>query len=160
MLQTDYERGTKDSDVLETAELDGATKERLLLLAGKGTVLAQRWRLYLDIVDNGLPFLPQTPNWHRLASFPNHQVFALDVVDVVVSKLKRFSANDVGDIDAMVQRGLVPHDAFVARFEDAVSYWAGDARASELPRYLRNLHSVESDSYLVQPTEVDLPNWV
>ncbi|MBO6940118.1 MAG: hypothetical protein JJ863_34420 [Deltaproteobacteria bacterium] len=78
MLQTDYERGTKDSDVLETAELDGATKERLLLLAGKGTVLAQRWRLYLDIVDNGLPFLPQTPNWHRLASFPNHQVFALD----------------------------------------------------------------------------------
>jgi hypothetical protein len=37
MLQADYERGTKDSDVLETSELAGATGERLLLLSGKGS---------------------------------------------------------------------------------------------------------------------------
>ena len=54
MLRTDYTRGTKDSDVLETAQLDAETKARLLRLAGRNTVLAARWRMYLEIVPNGL----------------------------------------------------------------------------------------------------------
>lgn len=45
MLQTDYERGTKDSDVLETAELVAETKDRLLQLAGIDTDLHARHRL-------------------------------------------------------------------------------------------------------------------
>ena len=34
LLQTDYQRGTKDSDVLEAADLDAATKRGLLAIAG------------------------------------------------------------------------------------------------------------------------------
>jgi hypothetical protein len=63
MLQADYQRGTKDSDVLETAQLTSDTKTRLLELAGKGSSLHQRHKLYIEFVPNGLPFLPQIPDW-------------------------------------------------------------------------------------------------
>jgi hypothetical protein len=65
MLQADYERGAKDSDLLETAALDPLTRERLLLLAGPGTKLHARHRMYLEIVSSGFPFLPQQPRWRE-----------------------------------------------------------------------------------------------
>jgi len=54
MLQTAYQRGTKDSDVLETIDLSAETKDRLLAVAGAGTELHRRRRLYLEIVANGM----------------------------------------------------------------------------------------------------------
>src|SRR5262245_52761944 len=112
MLQAHYERGTKDSDVLETPDLTAEIKDQLIRLAGAGTALHQRWRLYLEIVRNGIPFLPVAPCWHPVsalnAKLVHLELWVLDVVDVVVSKLKRFSANDQVDIDAMIQRELVP----------------------------------------------------
>ena len=89
MLQTDYVRGTKDSDILETTELGAADKHRLLELAGVGSHVAQRHRMYLEIVSSGLPFLPQSPHWLPLPEpnpLLNHlTIEVLDVVDVVVS---------------------------------------------------------------------------
>ena len=163
MLQTDYVRGTKDSDVLQTTDLDDQTRERLLALGGKDSALAQRWRLYLEVVPNGLPFLPRPPRWHAVAvpTAPDTLAFeALDVVDVVVSKLKRFHANDRLDVDAMVKRELVSHRELVARFLTAVDGWSCDARAEDLPRCVRNLHQVERDMLDVEPTEIDLPDWI
>jgi hypothetical protein len=58
MLQVDYERGTKDGDVFETLDLSDQTKTHLLALAGAGTAVAIRRKLYIDIVKNGIPFLP------------------------------------------------------------------------------------------------------
>jgi hypothetical protein len=113
MLRTDYVRGTKDSDVLETVALDARTKQQLLVLAGRGSQLEARWKLYLEIVPNGLPFLPHAPKWHFVAvplAANTLRIEALDVVDVVVSKLKRFHTNDRSDISAMIARDLVaPH---------------------------------------------------
>lgn len=48
MLQSDYSRGTKDGDVLETAQLTQDVKERLLSLGGKETRLHQRHLVYVD----------------------------------------------------------------------------------------------------------------
>ena len=45
MLQTGYERGTKDSDVLETAAITVAVKARLVAVGGEGTDLHRRHRL-------------------------------------------------------------------------------------------------------------------
>jgi hypothetical protein len=56
LLQSDYDRATKDSDVLETAAIDPRTKAQLLSLAGVGTTLARRHRLYVATVAQGLPF--------------------------------------------------------------------------------------------------------
>ena len=61
MLQTNYQRGTKDSDVLETTNLTDEIKTRLLTLAGTSSRLFRRHRLYLEIVAPGLRFLPQGP---------------------------------------------------------------------------------------------------
>lgn len=164
MLQSDYERGTKDGDVLQTAELSDAVKARLLQLAGRGTSLHQRHRLYVDIVPSGLPFLPRRPIWHPLtdvtAQLQHFDVQALDVVDVVVSKLKRFHADDKADVSAMIERGLVSHTRLVERFREAVNVWQDGAGADHLPRYVSNLHEVERDYLLEAESEIELPSWV
>lgn len=164
MLQTDYVRGTNDGDVLETASLTGEIKGLLLALAGKGTRIHERHGIYLDVVAGGLPFLPHPSQWHSLAemnaSLRTFKVSVLDVVDVVVSKLKRFHANDQSDVKAMIDRELVTHDRLVARFRTAVDVFSGDARAEDLPRYVRHLHRVERDMFGVGESEIELPGWI
>lgn len=161
MLQTGYDRGTKDSDILETEDLDALTRAELLELAGPGTRLAKRWRMYVEFVPRGLTFLPTSPQWR---AFPiangRFTVEALDEVDVVVSKLKRFHANDRQDIAAMIERDLVPHPALVERFKSAVDRFSDDARAEELPRYVRNFHQVERDQFDAPETSIELPDWI
>ncbi len=164
MLQTDYARGTNDGDVLETASITGEIKKALLAVAGKGTKLHTRHGIYVDVVASGLPFLPHGPMWHALTELNGtlrvFEVEVLDVVDVVVSKLKRFHADDQSDVKAMVDRDLVPHAVLVERFRSAADVFSGDARAEDLPRYVRNLHRVERDLYGVAESEVELPAWV
>ncbi len=160
MLQANYERGTKDSDVFETLSLTKAIQATLLAVAGRDTPLYHRHKLYVDVVANGIPFLPEMPIWHRSTEL-NARMTALDlrvldVVDVVVSKLKRFSANDIADIDAMVELGLVPHPHLVERFRSAFDQFSFDARAADLPRYVENLHQVERDMLGEPETEIDL----
>lgn len=58
MLQTDYMRGTKDSDVLGMDPIIGSVSVDLLALAGKGTTIYQRHQVYLDVVSTGVLFLP------------------------------------------------------------------------------------------------------
>jgi hypothetical protein len=164
MLQTDYDRGTKDGDILETAEIDPVTRQGLLELAGKDTRLHARHKIYLEIVAGGLPFLPQRPRWHDPpalnARLSNFEIEVLDVVDVVVSKLKRFNSNDQMDIEAMVERGLVAHDELLTRFRAAVDYYTLDARADDLPEYVSNLNRIERDVLGVPESVIDLPDWL
>lgn len=160
MLQTSYQRGTKDSDVLETQELEPELKARLVEVAGLNSRLHNRTRLYLDIVANGLPFLPQVPRCHlQPLALQHFELEVLDVVDVVVSKLKRFSASDSGDIAAMVDLDLVSHEALLSRFRSALDF-AMDFRADQVGRYIRNLNRVERDYLAVEETEFELPGYV
>lgn len=161
MLQTDYQRGTKDSDVLETEHVDQVIADRLRALAGIGSDLHRKHRLYVDVVSAGLPFLPQVPKCHLLSETLDHfEIEVLDIVDVVVSKLKRYSANDVLDIEAMVSRDLVSHALLIERFKRAVDHFEMDARANDLPRYVTNLNAVERDMLLVPETDIELPHWI
>jgi hypothetical protein len=164
MLQAEYERGTKDSDVLETAELDVASVGQLLAIAGPGSPIHQRRRMYVEMVAGGLPLLPQQPHWRRVASLDgslrNIRVEVLAVVDVVVSELKRLSSNDLADIDAMIERELVDHRELVERFRLAVDFHGMDARAEDLPRSVANLHRIERDLFGVEESAIDLPSWV
>lgn len=163
MLQSDYERGTKDGDVLELRPLEADAKKALLDLAGKGSLMHARLRFYLDIVLEALPFLPQAPLFHpvkSLAGLRHFEVRALDVADVEVSKLKRFSGDDRSDIKAMADRGLLGHARLVERFQLAVDRFEVDARAEDLPRYVKHLHRVERDFFGVGETPIDLPGWL
>jgi hypothetical protein len=164
LLQMEYDRGTKDSDVLETPEITPPIKEKLLALAGKGSPLSKTYRLYLDVVPSGIPFLPQEAIYHKMTGVNQHlkhfEIEALDVADVVVSKLKRFNANDVSDIAEMVGRGFLIPGVLVARFRKAVDGFSMDARAEDLPLYLKNLHTVERDYFRRPASKIDLPDWV
>jgi hypothetical protein len=164
MLQSEYERGTKDGDVLETSHLTEDLKSELLALAGEGSEIHRRWRIHLEFVAPALPFLAVSPLWHDATGLNTRlrylSISVLDVVDVVVSKLKRFSALDERDIEAMVRLDLVPHERLIDRFRSAVDGYSMDARAEDLPQYVANLHRIERDQLGVPPTEIELPTWV
>lgn len=164
MLQTNYERGTKDSDVFDTIDLAAEAKRQLLRLAGPDTELAKRRLMHVDIVANGIPFLPSGPLWHPIAEvngvLQRFEVLALDVVDVVVAKMKPFRATDKTDIDAMIDRDLVPHDRLLERFRSAAYDWAHTAHADQLHKYVDHLHEVERDMLGVDESEIELPSWV
>lgn len=164
MLQANYQRGTKDSDVLETKDLSRRVRDSLLRLAGQRTTLATKHRMYLEFVPNGLPFLPQVPRFHEMTALnealAHFTIAALDVVDVVVSKIMRFNSDDRNDIDAMIGLELVSHEQLIHRFHSAVDWYSMDARVAELPKYVENLHRVERDMLLVDETDIQLPGWI
>lgn len=163
LLQTKYSRGTKDSDILETADITPEINKELTVLAGKGSRLAAKYRMYLDIVAGGFPFLPAKPLFHPVPVMGKLKCFsvsALDVTDVVVSKIKRFSSSDVNDIRTMYDMGLLDHKKLVGRFVLAVDAYSMDARAEELPAYVKHLHSVERDFFEVAESFVELPDWI
>lgn len=160
-LQTDYRRGTKDSDVLETAELTRPMQLKLIAVAGKGTSLHRKHQMYVEILASAFPFLPVDPSWcarsELNADLQHFSVEALDVIDVVVAKLARLHGADRGDIKAMVDLGLVEPALLVERFQSAVERVWMDARADDLPRYVANLHWLQRDLLGVAETEVELP---
>lgn len=164
LLQTDYVRGTKDGDVLESLALTEEIKAKLLRLAGKDTPLNESTRLYLDIVVSGLPFLPHGPKFHAQSelnkSLRHFEIHALDVVDVVVSKLKRFNKYDRQDVEAMIERDLVPHKSLIERFNAAIDRFSIDSRAEDLPRTIKNLNLVERDYFAVPESKIELPDWM
>ena len=118
----------------------------------------------MEFVPSGLPLLPQAPRWVELAVL-NHalthlRVQVLDVVDVVVSKLKRLHGNDLRDIEEMVELNLVPHQVLVERFKAAVDYFLMDARAGDLPKCIDHLHRIERDVFGRDESKIELPDWL
>lgn len=86
LLQTDYVRGTKDSDVLETIDMAPEVKQALLALAGEDSLLAARHRMYLDIVARAIPFLPLAPTWHPMKELSSKLAhFQLEALDIKCS---------------------------------------------------------------------------
>lgn len=67
------------------------------------------------VVGRAFPFLAVEPVWQPVvglsSSLLDFDVEVLDVLDVVVAKLARLHGTDRDDIGAMVDRGLVAHDA-------------------------------------------------
>ena len=85
---------------------------------------------------------------------------ALDVTDLIVSKLKRFNATDDADVRAIAERGLLDHKRLVERFKKAVDRFSLDARAEDLPQVIKNFNKIER-GYLGAPaSKIDLPDWL
>jgi len=162
MLQCDYDRGTKDGDILESKEIPPAVKTQLLALADKGTDLSKDFRMHIDIVRSAILFVPQRLIFHPVPDLrlKNFSVEALDVVDVAVSKLNRFNQSDKNDIRAMADRGLVDHKKLIARFEAAIDMFSTDARSEEFPHYIKNLRFVEKEILDVPSADIELPLWM
>jgi hypothetical protein len=54
MLQANYRRTTKDSDILETTALTAPIRKSLLQIAGENSSLHRKHRIYLDIVGEAI----------------------------------------------------------------------------------------------------------
>jgi len=161
-LQCEYERGTKDSDILEIEAI--AEGKKLLKLAGKGSEFAAKHRIYLEILKKGIPFLPAQPLFTPIdalnRSLKNFRINALSITDTVVSKLKPFRPQDQEDIKATINLKLLDPNELLERFLLAKERWLLDARASELPSYVKNLHRVQRDFLGVAETKIELPGWL
>jgi hypothetical protein len=159
MLQTSYDRGTKDGDVLESKDGPAAIKEQLIALAGKNTDIHRQFRVHIDVVLRALLFLPQQPLFHPRPDLPlkNFRIEVLDIVDITVSKLIRYSNEDANDIRAMADMKLLDHARLVARFNAAAERFSLDARAPDVPDFLKNLHTVERDILALPPSHIELP---
>lgn len=165
MLQTSYDRVTKDGDILFAPPVDGPVKDQLLALGGPGTDLAKRHRVYVDVVNSGILLLPHDPCFNPLpdvtARLRHFEVEALSVLDVVITKMKPFRPTDITDILAMIDRGQVSHEQFLTRFQSAVDRFAdGATGAAKLPRIVKNFNWIEEVGFGVKPTPIELPPWV
>lgn len=160
MLQCDYERGTKDSDILESRESRPEIDTQLTVLAGgRETVLFKQHRIYIDIVKRGIPFLPAKPAFNAVPGLKlkNFTIAVLDPADIAVSKVKIFRPEDADDIRALADRGLLDHRRLLERFRLAAERYSIDSRAECVPGYLKNFRRVERDILGVEAAEVKLP---
>jgi hypothetical protein len=157
-LQTDYVRGTKDGDVLQTRHIASPIRERLLELAGPKSKLAVNYGMYIDIVSPNIPMLPMSSEWHAYPLRLQHfEVEVLDIHDVVVSKLKRWHAGDRDDVRAMAEADRLHRDRLISRFEAVVDRYKFDGRADLLPRMADRLNFIERDWLAEEPTLFDFP---
>jgi len=160
-LQTNYLRGTKDSDVLETQEICGPVRERLIELAGRGTDIHKRHGMYLDIVGHAIPLLPADPLWHpRDLDLTHFEVHILDVTDVVVSKLVRYHGDDRADIRAMIEEHHVQQQRMLERVQSVIERYQFDARCNRLPDMVERFNQAERDWFGVTETPIELPEHI
>lgn len=128
------------------------------------TKLAKKHNFYLDIVGQGVPFLPHPILFHPLEKLnerlDNFRIEVLDITDVVVSKLKPFRAQDVDDIRQMVLLNLLDAKKLIRRFMAAKEYWLMDARSEDLPQCLENLNTVLRDFLEAREISIEWPSWI
>lgn len=120
------------SALLASGPQRGAVVAALRELAGPRNAIARRHWMYLDLVAYNIPHLAATPTWYP-RRWENVDVLVLDVADVCVAKLGRWSANDRGGVSRMVVLGELGHASLVVRFRALVDRLAFDGRAEDLP---------------------------
>ena len=164
VLNFNYSRVTKDTDIIEVSELTNDIQASLAKIAGSNSTLCRRFHLYIDVVKKGIPMLPPKPNFlpDKIlnSQLKNFHVEVLDVTDVIVSKIRRFSATDIDDIKAMIDLKVVSSDELLDRFKQAIEPWKFDARSEELPQIIKNFHSVQRDMLFVEESSFVLPDWI
>lgn len=164
ILQYNYNRVTKDADIIEVNEITEDIKKRLLKRAGKESLLCRKYHLYIDIVAREIPFLPPSPLFYPLDKLndelTNFRIEVLDVVDVIVSKMGRFAPTDIDDIKAMIDLNVIDPIKLEDRFKEAFELWKFEARAERLPKIIDNLHYVQRDLLMVEESEIELPRWI
>ena len=111
-----FGRETADLDVLSV--IPGRAASRVVQLAGKGSALHQKHRVYIDHV--GVANYPDNYESRLIRAFPvwpNVRLWALEPHDLALTKLERSIERDIRDVIFLAQAGLIDRDTLVARFE-------------------------------------------
>jgi hypothetical protein len=117
----------------ETAYLDVLTvipqqaAQRVLELAGKGSPLQRKHRVYVDSV--GVANYPDEYESRLVRTFPiwpNVRLWSLEPHDLALTKLERSNDRDIRDVMYLAQAGLIAQKTLVSRFETELEpYLAG-----------------------------------
>ena len=122
-------RTTVDLDVLDVAPI--AARNRLVAAAGKGSPLALKHKVYLDVV--GVAEVPYEYE-SRLKPiydgfFQNLRLAVMDPYDLALSKLKRDSDRDFQDVMFLAQSTPFDLDLFERRYRQELwPYLLGDKK--------------------------------
>ena len=111
-----FGRETADLDLLSV--IPGQAARRVVQLAGKGSALHEKYRVYID--HAGIANYPDGYESRLVRVFPvwpNVRLWALEPHDLALTKLERSIERDIRDVIFLAQAGLIDRDTLVARFE-------------------------------------------
>ncbi len=111
-----FGRETADLDVLTVIPPEPGA--RVAELAGKGSALQQKHRVYIDHV--GVANYPEAYASRLVRAFPiwqNVRLWALEPHDLALTKLERSNDRDIRDVIYLAQAGLIAQDTLISRFE-------------------------------------------
>ncbi|MDZ4802215.1 MAG: DUF6036 family nucleotidyltransferase [Bryobacteraceae bacterium] len=110
-----FARETADLDVLTVIPPDAA--QRVAELAGKGSPLQKKHRVYIDHVavanyadDYEARLVRVFPVWPRV------RLWALEPHDLALTKLERSNDRDIRDVMYLAQAGLIVRETLISRF--------------------------------------------
>jgi hypothetical protein len=112
----EFGRETVDLDVL--AVIPRELVERVVQLAGAGSVLHKKHRVYIDHV--GMASYPVNYEARLIRAFPvwsKVRLWALEPHDLALTKLEPSNERDIRDVILLAQAGLINRDTLVSRFE-------------------------------------------
>ncbi|MBI5283391.1 MAG: hypothetical protein HY858_17045 [Candidatus Solibacter usitatus] len=111
-----FGRETADLDVFTVIPREAA--ERIVQLAGRGSALQKKHRVYIDHV--GVANCPANYGERLARVFPawsKVRLWALEPHDLALTKLERSNERDIRDVIFLAQAGLINRDTLVSRFE-------------------------------------------
>lgn len=111
-----FARETADLDVLTVIPREAG--DRVAQLAGKGSALQKKHRVYIDRVGIANHLADYETRLVRVfALWPRVRLWALEPHDLALTKLERSNDRDIRDVIFLAQAGLITQSALVARFE-------------------------------------------
>lgn len=114
-------RGTSDIDFLSLTAV--SAEDNVEILGGLGSNLYKKYRLYLQYVGIVTPPCDYADRLQRMfpkAQWTKLQLFALDPVDLALSKLERNSDRDREDVLHLARAGYIDRGVLRARYQEEV----------------------------------------
>lgn len=112
-----FGRETADVDIVAMIPTDAG--ERIVTLAGPGSTLHRKHRVYVDHVT--VASFPDSYETRLLRAFPiwsKVRLWALEPHDLALTKLERSIERDIRDVMFLAQAGLIQQETLVARFSE------------------------------------------
>src|SRR5438552_489516 len=114
-------RGTSDIDFLSVTTV--SADDNVEVLGGLSSDLYKKYRVYLQYVGIATPPCDYAARLQRMfpaARWAKLQLFALDPIDLALSKLQRNSDRDREDVLRLAQAGFIECDVLKARYLEEV----------------------------------------
>jgi hypothetical protein len=135
-------KATRDFDIVQ---MRTSLEEKAVQLFGKGTARAEELGLYLELVPQGLPPVPQ---WFcsRCTEVPGRwgvlRLWRPEPHDLAATKLKSYRAQDREDLMFMCERGLLRAEDLRASLESAFLWTTAKDGDPDRDRAFANLDRV------------------